>query len=150
MHFSDLLQNWGEYQVNEKFALVTLTGPWPKMSVPFLDIGTVSVRALWKHQKPLLTYLSKSENVAGIYWKVMGVAQKIEGATENLVLGTVGLTGDLRFQIIVIKKKILWSLCFLVQDSSYRTEVRSYIHFLNKGRWASGSLLPSWLGPMSR
>ena len=64
----------------------------------------------------------------------MGVAQKIEGTTENLVLETVGLIGDLRFQIIVIKKKMLWSSCFLVQVSSSRTEVRSYIHFLNKGR----------------
>ena len=65
----------------------------------------------------------------------MRVAQKSEGTTGNPILETVGPTAAWRLHIILINKKILCSLCCLVQNSSSRTELRSCIHsLLNKGR----------------
>ena len=61
--------------------------------------------------------------------KVMRVAQKIEGTTGNLILETGGPIAALRLHISVINKKSLCSLCFLVQDSNSRAELRSCIHF---------------------
>ena len=79
------------------------------------------------------------------HWKVMRAAQKIEGTTGNLILGTIGPTAALRLLIIVINKKILFSLCCVVQDSSSRTELRSCIHFWTReGEHLDQGYLPDW------
>ena len=56
---------WISSACKKLHCLFSLTGPWPKISVPFFDKGTVSVRALWLEASETTFYLTKSENVAG-------------------------------------------------------------------------------------